>query len=153
MAAETARKKGSHSFVYKGFFLLALFSAVWATFGGFQRTGGSISPKDQQTVCLVASPVIKAIQAYKTDHARPPESLTALVPKYLPNVPKPPTPFSQAHDYLYTVEPSQWRLGVPLRGEKDGILTYSSLGDYPAGKPGTTVERVGAWAYYHGNPY
>lgn len=145
--------KNRAGFAYGIAVALLLYGAVWATFGGFARAGGPISSADRAIVLRSTLPVIEAIRRYQTDNTHPPATLAELVPKYLPRVPQPPMNICRGHDYLYAVEVKQWRIGVPVRDERDGVLTYSSSGDYPPGKPGMSVERIGEWAYYHGNPF
>ncbi len=129
-----------------------LFFAVWETFGRFRGSGAPVSVSDQQEIIRTTLPVIRAIRAYEGANKRPPTSLADLVPRYLTRVPTPPD-VSSGRDYLYGIEPNHWSIGVPVRDERDGVLTYSSNGKYPPGKPGMSVERIGDWAYYHGNPY
>lgn len=132
---------------------LLVYGAVWLTFGGFQYSDNPLPPSERGLVLESAAPVIRAIRAFEADHKRPPRVLGDLVPHYLPQVPRLPSPPSTGRDYLYAVEPKQWRIGIPVRDERDGVLTYSSIRDYPPGKPGMPVERLGAWAYYRGNPF
>ena len=127
--------------------------AVWLTWGGFSYRPTTLSQTEKEQQIASAQPVIVAIRAYQKDHGNPPAKLTDLVPYYLPYLPQLSHSLCVGHDYLYAVEPSQWRLAIPVQGGRDAILTYSSRGDYPTGKPGIIVERIGAWAYYSGNPY
>ncbi|MBC8138670.1 MAG: hypothetical protein H8F28_22550 [Fibrella sp.] len=133
--------------------ILALSLAVWATFGGFRRAGGPIPASDRERLIQSTMPVVRAIRTYEEATRHPPATLADLVPRYLPRVPQPPPALCSGGDYLYAVESKRWRIGVAVRDERDGVLTYSSTGNYPPGKPGVSVERVGDWAYYHGNPF
>lgn len=132
---------------------LLAYGAVWATFGGFAHAGPPISASSRREVLRGSEPVVDAIRHYKKDNRYPPQALTELVPRYLPRLPRPPVAICRGSDYLYKAEAKQWSIGVPVRDERDGVLTYSSTGKYPPGKPGMSVERIGDWAYYHGNPY
>lgn len=132
---------------------LVLCSAVWATFGGFARAGRPISDTDRTKILRSTEPILRAIRRYEAENGHPPATLADLVPRYLSRDAPPLDPIFSGRDYLYKTESGQWSIGVPVRDERDGVLTYSSKGQYPPGKPGVSVERVGAWAYYHGNPF
>ena len=130
-----------------------LLAGVWATFGGFSVTARTHTRAESQAVINDATPLLAAIHKYEGVTGRPPPILAALAPKYITRLPALPSRYASGRDYLYTVEPNQWRLAVPLRGERNAVLTYSSVRDYPSGNRKTPVVRIGDWAYYHGNPY
>ena len=133
--------------------IAAFLGAVWATFGGLPPRNYRLTPPEQNRVIAAASPLLDAIRAYKRDAGHPPTNLSALVPTYLSVLPAPPPELCSGRDFLYAVGGSDWRVAAPVRGTARAVLTFSSSGAYPHGKKGVPVERVGAWAYFHGDPY
>lgn len=98
-----------------------------------------------------AQPLIEAIEQYERDHSRAPRSLPALVPDYVPAVPK--TGHPRYPDFEYEPSPAgvTWALIVPCSlgfGNWDEFF-YWPTEDYPEHTGAGSIERVGRWAYLH----
>jgi hypothetical protein len=62
-------------------------------------------------------PLIQAIQAYESAHGRAPDSLEALVPKFIPAVPTTGLELEGSRHFHYLVEddpPHRWKLSVHM---------------------------------------
>lgn len=120
-------------------------------------------------------PLLTALEAYHQDYGAYPLTLNALVPKYLPEVPKPPFDFEAEWwyspyrgDLLRWGEPSNpanagvevpedtYHLWVwvpteitPVRGLYRDALVYRPNQEYPVYGYGGTLERIDGWGYYH----
>jgi hypothetical protein len=103
-------------------------------------------------------PLIAAIREYEEVHGRPPSTLDALVPEFLPGVPE--TGVGSAPTYEYESfatdeSPSEgaipWWLMLPV---STGVINWDILlflpnGDYPEYGWGGWLEPVSDWAYVH----
>ena len=108
---------------------------------GFERLGETMAP------------VVRAIDAYASRERQPPSELSALVPDYLPELPRDMPSF----DY-YTGEESQelfhgnpWVLSLST---PTGIINWDQFlyyprQNYPRAAHGGGLERIGDWAYVH----
>lgn len=106
---------------------------------------------------LRSQPLIAAINDYERQHGFPPESLTALVPDYLPAVPD--TGMRACSEFQYfTGEVARqqysgnpWALQVlpPVFGVGFDLVLYFPNQNYPKNGYGGWLERVGDWAYVH----
>lgn len=101
-------------------------------------------------------PLIEAIESYQWAYGMPPESLQALVPEFLPSVPRPA--FGPTNRYLYLSgreardfagEP--WTIRVPAPSHPMGFdqVLYFPGHDYPEVGYGGGIERIGDWGYVH----
>lgn len=99
------------------------------------------TPDERQQVILAATPVVDAIRQFKQDTGKAPNTLSTLVPKYLARLPEPPAGIISGKEYLYAIELQTWYLGIPLRGEHNGMITYSYK-----------FEKDGSWTYFPSIP-
>jgi hypothetical protein len=98
--------------------------------------------------------LVDAIAAYERDAGMPPSNLTALVPKYLSEVPR--TGMAAYPDYEYELgsgmclDSNAWNVSV-LAGDvlNFDMFFYCPKRDYPSRIGGDWVEPVGDWAYLH----
>jgi hypothetical protein len=135
--------------------LLSLCSLVFfLSFILSLRVGDSIRMRAFARLAERSKPLIAAIRAYDQKHGRPPESLAALVPDFLPKVPA--TGIRAYPEYLYKVptnnyEGNPWVLYVstPSGGINFDQFMYFPLTNYPKLGYGGWLERVGDWAYVH----
>jgi hypothetical protein len=117
-------------------------------------TGPSHRMRRIRTVVSATKPLTQAIHAYENANGRPPETLDALVPRYLAAVPSTGmggypkweyTPSAQAH------EGNSWVLIVETGGP--GLnwdqMMYFPNQRYPATGYGGNIERIEDWAYVH----
>jgi hypothetical protein len=113
-----------------------------------------------------AGALLRAIQRYESEHARPPATLTELVPGYLPRLPDPGPVARNGWSYRVGARPDPewepppdqpWSLGVQVRsgfcpacGFSFGdYFAYHPTGRYPRAAYGGILERIGGWGYYH----
>lgn len=100
--------------------------------------------------------LVEAVRRYDADHGRPPASLEALVPRYLPEVPSTGMPAYPEYEYSagyapYDWEGNPWVLYVytPSGGMNFDVFVYFPLVNYPEEGYGGVFERIGDWAYVH----
>jgi hypothetical protein len=109
-------------------------------------------------VCLAERSVslVAAIKSYEAKHGRPPESLTALTPEFLAEIPK--TGMGAYPQYEYVVgekakrfDGNPWALYVftPSGGINFDRFLYFPLQNYPKHGYGGSLQRIGDWAYVH----
>lgn len=101
-----------------------------------------------------SAPLVEAIKRYEQQYEKPPDSLTVLVPEFLPEIPR--TGMGAYPDYNYRVitrssDGNRWELSVFT---PTGILNfdkffYYPLQNYPSHLCRNGVERVRDWAYMH----
>lgn len=109
-----------------------------------------------------SAPLIAAIRQFHSDTGIPPDSLAGLVPRYLAEIPG--TGMGAYPDYEYYVENdvddrgiASWVLLVrtPMGGlNRDRFIyrpdgNYPDKYNYPIKGYGTSLERIGDWAYVH----
>lgn len=102
-------------------------------------------------------PLIAAINDYERQHGVPPESLTALVPDYLPAVPDTGMGACSEFQYFTGKDARQqyagnpWALQVlpPVFGVGFDVVLYFPKQNYPKQGYGGWLEAVGVWAYVH----
>ncbi len=109
-----------------------------------------------EDLAIRSEPLLQAIRAYASDNGKPPESLNALVPKYLASVPATGMVAYPTYEFVsggrakeYNENP--WALYVPASsgvGNWDSFL-YLPRQNYPDEGYGGTLERIGDWAYVH----
>ena len=116
-------------------------------------------PKPQRAefmaVAEAGQPLIEAIRRYESDHTSPPASLEALVPGYLPAIPK--TGHARYLEFEYdTFDPGDgpavgvtWQLRVPVTASSDTFF-YWQTEDYSQFYGPRSIEMIGRWAYHHG---
>jgi hypothetical protein len=101
-------------------------------------------------------PLVGAIKDYEATQGRPPPSLEALVPTYLPRVPR--TGMMAYPDYQYRIGAeaerragNPWILTVytPTGGINFDEFMYFPLQNYPKTGYGGSLERIRDWAYLH----
>ncbi|WP_339688503.1 hypothetical protein [Gimesia maris] len=104
-----------------------------------------------------SQPLIAAINDYERQHGAPPESLTVLVPDYLPAVPDTGIRACSEFQYFTGEDARQqyagnpWALQVlpPVFGVGFDLVLYFPKQAYPEKGYGGWLERVGEWAYVH----
>jgi len=133
--------------------LIALCSAVfWCAFIGARPVGDRIRMNAFLHLSKRSEPLVDAIRAYEDKYGRPPRSLLALVPQFIPAIP--PTQIGAYPRYEYLNRPANYE-GNPwvlkISSQKDGVtldrFLYFPLGNYPETGFGGTLERIGEWAY------
>ncbi len=146
---------------FKRFRRLAFFAFVCALsfFCGTMigsKTGSKIRMKGFTLLAERSKPLVEAIKKYEREHGTPPESLEALIPKYLPQIPS--TRMSAYPKYEYVsgekarhYDGNPWALYVftPSGGINFDQFLYFPLQNYPQSGYGGSLERVGEWAYVH----
>ncbi len=129
-------------------YLVAEFIAV--------RIGHRIRMDAFKSLALRSAPLVQAIKAYELQHGRPPQSLVALVPAFLPQVPT--TGMAAYPNYEYETGYSAadfhgnpWVLVVhtPSGGVNFDQFLYFPLQNYPEHGYGGRLQRLGDWAYVH----
>lgn len=104
-----------------------------------------------------AKPLVAAIHQYEREHHAPPETLKALVPRYLPKIPStgmrayPGFVYLTGADCRQRYHENPWALFVatPLGFVNGDCLLYFPRQNYPERGYGGSLERVGDWAYVH----
>lgn len=103
-----------------------------------------------------SAPLVSAIRSYETAHGQPPPALSALVPTFLPQVPR--TGMMAYPDYHYFVgkdaqhyDKNPWALVIftPSGGINFDQFMYFPLQNYPESGYGGTLVRIRDWAYVH----
>ena len=104
-----------------------------------------------------SKPLVAAIRKYESAAGHPPQSLSDLVPDYLPEVPG--TGVGSAPEYHYVAgdqarhayhgNPWILRLPVSVGILNWDLLLYYPLQNYPAHGHGGVIRRIGDWAYVH----
>lgn len=122
------------------------FSIYW---GGRIRHRAFLALAERSVV------LVDAIKAYEDKYGAPPASLEALVPDFIPSIPK--TGMGAYPKYRYVV-PEQdryagnpWVLFVftPTGIPNFDQFIYYPLQNYPADLDGNPLERIRDWAYMH----
>ena len=107
-------------------------------------------------LALRSAPLVSAIRRYELDHGEPPPTLSALVPAYLPRVPR--TGMMAYPDYQYHLGPdahrsegNPWALSVftPSGGINFDQFLYLPLQNYPKMGYGGSLQRIRDWGYVH----
>ncbi|MEO7297856.1 MAG: hypothetical protein ABI042_04690 [Verrucomicrobiota bacterium] len=100
--------------------------------------------------------MVEAVKKYEQTYGNPPESLEALIPKFLLQVPT--TEMGAYPKYEYVVgdqakrfEGNPWALYVftPAAGINFDQFMYFPLQNYPKKGYGGWLEQIGDWAYVH----
>lgn len=101
-------------------------------------------------------PLVDAILAYEADHGNPPETLDALVPKYISEIPSTRIGAYPAYEYVFGEEAKKWNdnpwvlyVKTPLGFLNWDMFIYFPKQNYPAEGYGGSLERIGKWAYVH----
>lgn len=138
--------------------LLLVLSAVFIPCGitGVIR-GQEARKQGMESFTVRSQPLIAAIQSYERDHSKPPPSLEALVPTYLPRVPTSGMPAYPNYEYHTGAEAEQeyagnpWALTVntPIGLLNWDMFFYFPKQNYPKLRYGSSIERVGDWGYHH----
>ena len=99
-----------------------------------------------------SQPLIAAIRSYEQRHGRPPESLSKLVPEFIPAVP--PTGMGAYPNYEYFTPATDYdnnpwilRVFTPTVGINFDQFLYFPLTNYPPKGCGGVLRRIGDWAY------
>jgi hypothetical protein len=94
------------------------------------------------------APLVEAIQRYQRDHGKPPEDLKALVPEYIPAIPRTGIWISPNYRYSRYKDPQAWELGVHC---PRGMIDFS---EYRYSHPPVEfipsrshAAQVGGWIY------
>jgi hypothetical protein len=133
--------------------LSALSSAVfWCAFMVARPLGDRIRTNAFLRLAERSEPLVDAIRDYESKYGRPPKSLPALVPQFIPAIPATQIGAYPRFDYLNhptNYEGNPWVLKIS--SVKNGVtldrFLYFPLGNYPQSGYGGTLERVGEWAY------
>lgn len=134
---------------------VALCSAVY--FVGFFvsiRIGQNVRMRAFHQLAERSKPLTVAIRNFEQKYGRPPDSLGALVPEFLPSVPS--TGMAAYPEYRYSTpatnyDGNPWVITVftPSGGINFDQFMYFPRTNYPKLGYGGWVERVGDWAYVH----
>ena len=107
-------------------------------------------------LALRSAPLVAAIKSYETEHRKPPPTLEALVPAYLPQVPRTGIMAYPRYEYHTGAEAmafdnNPWVLVIPTPsgGINFDQFMYFPLQNYPQQGYGGSLERVRDWAYVH----
>jgi hypothetical protein len=118
------------------------------------RLGENVRMSAFQRLAERSKPLVAAVRAFEQKHGRPPESLQALVPEFLPSVPS--TGLGAYPGYRYSTPASDydgnpWVITIftPSGGINFDQFMYFPLTNYPKTGYGGWLERVGDWAYVH----
>jgi hypothetical protein len=118
------------------------------------RLGESLRMSAFHRLAERSKPLVAAVRAFEQKHGRPPESLKALVPEFLPSVPS--TGLGAYPEYRYSTPATNhggnpWIITVftPSGGINFDQFMYLPLTNYPKRGYGGWLERVGDWAYVH----
>lgn len=118
------------------------------------RLGESVRMSAFHRLAERSTPLVAAIHAFEQKHGRPPESLQALVPEFIPSVPS--TGMGAYPEYRYSTpatnhDGNPWVITVftPSGGINFDQFMYFPLTNYPKTGYGGWLERVGDWAYVH----
>lgn len=117
----------------------------------------AVRPGLLQDTMRRAVPLIAAIRRYENENGKPPEELSALVPKYLDTPPYPGDLAKDGWRYEAGRRPDDggWTLWVRSHKHRTGLYGFSDAFVYhPSGKYemydyGGVLERISDWAYYH----
>lgn len=135
--------------------MLGLCSAAYlVAFVVSIRIGQEVRMSAFKSLADRSQTLIAAIRAYEEKHGRPPESLPALVPDFLPAVPS--TGMGAYPEYRYFPRATNYRgnpwvitVYTPSGGINFDQFMYFPLTNYPTQGYGGWLERVGDWAYVH----
>jgi hypothetical protein len=133
--------------------ITALCSAVfWCAFMAARPVGDRIRMNAFLHLAERSEPLVDAIRAYEDKYGRPPRSLPALVPQFIPSLPATQIGAYPRYEYLNdprNYEGNRWILKISSL--KNGVtldrFLYFPLGNYPESGYGGKLERVGEWAY------
>ncbi len=88
--------------------------------GGLMFSAGPVAERIERqrwsAMTERAQPLIAAIDAYETKYQKPPESLDALVPEFLPEIPDTGFAVSPKFEYVPNGSPGPWRVWVNIPG-------------------------------------
>jgi len=117
----------------------------------------SVHVRDRAFTALAerSKPLVAAIHAFEREHGHPPPTLKALVPDYLPEVPR--TDMAEIPDYYYSPRSLKyrptgtWYLGMHT---SDSVMDfdeffYEPTGRFDGANPSNYYERFGDWVYMH----
>jgi hypothetical protein len=140
----------------RGARLLGLSAAVVAGTAAGMWLGPVHKMHGVRQVATSAAPLVRAIQAFEGDQGRPPQDLTALVPRYIPAIPSTGMRGYSQWDYIRGTDAraygeNTWVLLVHTGGPGFNFdqLMYFPNQQYPDFGHGGWIERMGAWAYVH----
>jgi hypothetical protein len=119
-----------------------------------------------RTTIAHAQPILGALRRHAAERGRPPQSLAALVPRYLRELPVPGPGTTEPWQY-WTGSAVRWKpglgpwaLGIHLDsgfcpyapGSGGDYFVYHPLGGYPPLGYQGVLERIEGWGYYHTDP-
>jgi hypothetical protein len=135
--------------------LLAAGVFVVATFAGV-RLGQQLRMKAFHQLAVRSEPLVRAIRTYETKHGAPPPDLNALVPDFLPSIPRTGMAAYRTYRYHASAQATRfdnnpWVLVVftPNGGINFDQFMYFPLQKDPENGYGGSLERVRDWAYVH----
>lgn len=100
-----------------------------------------------------AEPLVAAVSAYQHRHGRPPATIAALIPEYLPSLPPglPPMELRTGERAQREFGGNDWALVAKVsRGMSNwDLFLYLPNQNYPPTGYGGTLERLGDWVYVH----
>ena len=110
-----------------------------------------------EPLALRSQALVDAIRRYEDVHGLPPESLNALVPKFLEKIPRtgmmayPDYEFEVTGEYAHRYERNPWILFVntPSGGINFDRFIYFPLQNYPERGESGSYEKIHDWVYYH----
>lgn len=134
--------------------LLVCIACVAIILGSIQ-IGNLVRMSGFRRLAERSTPLVVAIKSYIAVHGKPPDSLQALVPEFMPSVPH--TEMGAYPEYQYRVckglscDGNSWMISVLT---STGVLNFDTffyypLLNYPDCQCGNRIERVGDWAYKH----
>jgi len=144
----STRQKASKWFLICSVFVVVTIASM--------KIGHRIRMDAFRSLAERSEPLVAAIKAYEQAHGKPPFSLGALVPEFLPAIPN--TDMGAYPEYRYIVPEDHLHDGNPwviIVSASTGILDfdrffYYPLQNYPSHLWETNpVQRVGDWGYVH----
>jgi hypothetical protein len=132
--------------------LLGVCLLMWGTFAPAKQLVRMSRYRGLATVAASGRPIVNALAHYRSDHGEFPESLEALVPNYLSNVPGTGLATYPSFNYYRSENgqsPRDYELtvSIPVAPLDFSTFQYQPRQDYPAG-PHSGVEVVGEWAIF-----
>jgi hypothetical protein len=136
------RTRALSTLVFSGIMFLAVIPALYAAW--------SLRSYGFHLVARRAEPLLAAIELYVSRTGRPPETLDALIPHYLPAMPDriPPLEIITGDRARRNYYGNDWVLTADV---STGLLNWDEFIYLPNQRYPDRVsfERIGRWAYYH----
>jgi hypothetical protein len=117
---------------------------------------GTVRMRGFHQLASRSAPLAHALAAYTTDHGSPPETLNALIPDYIQEIPSTGMGAYPTYQYVAGDEARKWNDNpwVLFVETSRGLLNwdmfiYFPMQKYPATGYGGSLELIGEWAYVH----